>query len=187
MHREISFIKTVLMQWEGDQENSKRPQLTCRIWLDLPHLANLCSAFRGYLKGHLLQEALQACFLPFETAQSPAVSLCQEWQEMWVLSSSVFPSLILDFYSFYSFILPFTCPSICLSHLPICPSTHPSTHVTIQPFIHPRIYLCIHQSLIYLPNHHPSVIHPSLSSVHPCILPSIHPQCTEGLSLQAAL
>lgn len=67
VHREISFIKTVLMQWEGDQENSKRLQLTCRIWLhlSLPHAANLCPAFRGYLKGHLLQEALLISFTSF--------------------------------------------------------------------------------------------------------------------------
>lgn len=85
---------------------------------------------------------------------------------------SVFPSCILDFYSLYLFILPLICPSICLSHLPICLSTHPSTHVTIQPFIYPPIYLCIHQSLIYLSNRHPSVIH--YPSIHASFHPSIH-------------
>lgn len=69
VHPEISFIRMVLMQWESDQENSKRLQLTCRIWLHLPlplpHAANLCPAFRGYLKGHLLQEALLISFTSF--------------------------------------------------------------------------------------------------------------------------
>lgn len=87
-------------------------------------------------------------------------------------------SLLLSFlplfltFILYLFILPLICPSICLSHLPICLSTHPSTCVTIQPFIHPPIYLCIRQSLIYLSSRHPSVIH--YPSIHASFHPSIH-------------
>ena len=103
--------------------------------------------------------------------QCSVVSLCQEWQEMWVLSSTL-PSFILDL-SFYSFILPLICPSICLSHLPIYLPTHPVMLPSIHLPTHQPIYASISISSTC-----PSVIHPPSSihpSIHPCILPSIHP------------
>ena len=116
--------------------------------------------------------------------QCSVVSLCQEWQEMWVLSSTL-PSFILDL-SFYSFILPLICPSICLSHLPIYLPTHPVMLPSIHLPTHQPIYASISISST-CPSiiHPPSSIHPSMypsihPSIHPCILPSIHPQCTEA-------
>lgn len=166
------------MQWEGDNENSKGPQLKCRIWLHLPllHPANLCPAFRGNLRGHLLQEALRISLSSFWNCAAlhcyslPRVAGDADTPFL----SSILPSFIPDFCSFYSFILasihPSVRPSVCPiypffyppTHPLMLPSIHSPNHQPIHPFIHPHTHLSIHPRICHPPGHasiHPSTVH----------------------------
>ena len=96
---------------------------------------------------------------------------------------SVFPSFILDFYSL--FVHSSTHLSINLSIPSTHLSIHPPLHLRYHPAIHPPTHLSMHSSVSHLPVQPSSIRHPL--SIHPCILPSIHPQTTEGLSPHAAL
>jgi len=100
------------------------------------------------------------------------------------------PSFLPLFLTFILSIHSFFHSPVHQSVYPIYLSVHPPTHPLMLPSSHSSTHASIYAA-ISLSSTCPTIIHPSsihhLSSIHPCILPSIHPQCTEGLSLQAAL
>ena len=159
------------MQWEGDNENSKGPQLKCRIWLHLP--SSPSSQPVPSIQGVSQRPPPPRSSPDFPSfllklCSTPLLFFAKRGRRCWYSLPFFYPSFLSSFYSFYSFILPSIHLSIHLSHLPIFLSTHPSTHATIHSFTQPPSHPLIH------PSTHPP-IYPSMNLViHRAMHPSIH-------------